>query len=154
MDQFNMLSRMQMAQSSIELKGSSFTLTVLHIHDEDPEAIKKAIQEKIDQAPEFLRNAPVVFNVTGLLNANTILSCYKIISEAGLKIVGVSGCTNTKLRQAITDIGLPLLSEGQNQKTQRVSVKTNRLGYSGESEHKCHKLRSEPLPCGSVLPSF
>lgn len=118
MGQFNMLGRMQMAQSSIELKGSSFTLTVLHIHNEDPEAIKKAIQEKIDQAPDFLRNAPIVFNVTGLLDANTILSCYKIISEAGLKIVGVSGCTNTKLRQAITDIGLPLLSEGQKQKTQ------------------------------------
>ncbi len=67
MGQFNMLSRMQMTQSPIELKGSSFTLTVLHIHNEDPEAIKKAIQEKIDQAPDFLRNAPVVFNVAGLL---------------------------------------------------------------------------------------
>ncbi|WP_063656276.1 septum site-determining protein MinC [Candidatus Arsenophonus triatominarum] len=111
-----------MAQSPIELKGSSFTLTVLHIHNEDPEAIKKAIQEKIDQAPEFLRNAPVVFNVTGLLDVNTILSCYKIISQTGLKIVGVSGCTNTKLRQAITDIGLPLLSEGQNKKTANIAT--------------------------------
>ncbi|HGJ5875463.1 MAG TPA: septum site-determining protein MinC [Arsenophonus sp.] len=114
-----------MAQSPIELKGSSFTLTVLHIHDEDPEAIKKAIQEKIDQAPEFLRNAPVVFNATDISEASTILSCYRIISETGLKIVGVSGCTNTKLRQSITKAGLPLLSEGQNQKTQNKKAANN-----------------------------
>lgn len=111
-----MLSRMQTAQSPIELKGSSFTLTVLYIHNKNPEAIKKAIQEKIAQSPEFLINAPIVFNVTGLLDVNTIFSCYKIIRETGLKVVGVSGCINNKLRQAIADIALPLLNEGKNQK--------------------------------------
>ncbi|MDT9587695.1 MAG: septum site-determining protein MinC [Candidatus Arsenophonus melophagi] len=105
-----------MTESSIELKGGSFTLTVLHIHNQEPESIKKAIQEKINKAPFFLRKVPIVFNITGLLDMNTILFYYQIISNTGLKIVGITGCTNMTLRKAIIDFGLPLLSEGKNQK--------------------------------------
>ncbi|WMY96268.1 MAG: septum site-determining protein MinC [Arsenophonus sp.] len=113
-----------MTQSPIELKGSSFTLSVLYIYDEDPITIKEAIQEKINQAPDFFKNAPVVFNITSLLKASTILSYYKIISETGLKIVGITGCTNIKLRQAISNAGLPLLTEGQKKKNHN-KKKTN-----------------------------
>ncbi|AMA65212.1 Septum site-determining protein MinC [Candidatus Arsenophonus lipoptenae] len=121
-----------MTESLIELKGSNFTLTVLHIYNEDPEVIKKAIQEKIDQAPTFLKNAPIILNVNGILNVNSILSCYRIITNTGLKIVGISGCTNTKLRQLITDIGLPLLlSEDQNRKLyNKKNSNTNTTEYS------------------------
>ncbi|BGI51016.1 MAG: septum site-determining protein MinC [Arsenophonus endosymbiont of Ceratovacuna japonica] len=109
-----MLDQMQITQSPIELKGSIFTITVLHIYNKDYNIIKKAIQEKIDQAPNFLKNAPIIFNVNSILDINIILSYYKIISDTGLKIVGICGCANSKLRKAINDIGLPLLSKGEN----------------------------------------
>ncbi len=44
-----------MSQSPIELKGSSFTLSVVHLHDSRPEVIRQALQEKVDQAPAFLK---------------------------------------------------------------------------------------------------
>lgn len=56
-----------MSNTPIELKGSSFTLSVVHLHDAHPEVIRKALEEKIAQAPAFLKNAPVVVNVAGLM---------------------------------------------------------------------------------------
>lgn len=46
-----------MSQSPIELKGSSFTLSVVHLHNSQPEVIRQALQEKVEQAPAFLKNA-------------------------------------------------------------------------------------------------
>ncbi|KAE9771010.1 septum site-determining protein MinC, partial [Escherichia coli] len=53
-----------MSNTPIELKGSSFTLSVVHLHDAHPEVIRKALAEKIAQAPAFLKNAPVVVNIS------------------------------------------------------------------------------------------
>jgi septum formation inhibitor MinC len=55
-----------MSNTPIELKGSSFTLSVVHLHDAKPEVIRQALEDKIAQAPAFLKHAPVVINVSGL----------------------------------------------------------------------------------------
>ncbi len=47
-----------MSQSPIELKGSSFTLSVVHLHDSRPEVIRQALQEKVDQAPRISEKRP------------------------------------------------------------------------------------------------
>ncbi|KAA9001771.1 septum site-determining protein MinC [Affinibrenneria salicis] len=102
-----------MSQTPIELKGSSFTLSVVHVHDAQPEVIYQALQEKVEQAPAFLKNAPVVINVSAVDTALDWLPVQQAISSAGLHVVGVSGCKDERLRQAIADAGLPLLSEGK-----------------------------------------
>ena len=55
-----------MSNTPIELKGSSFTLSVVHLHEAEPEVIRQALEDKIAQAPAFLKHAPVVVNVSGL----------------------------------------------------------------------------------------
>ena len=55
-----------MSQSPIDLKGSSFTLSVLHLHSEEPKLIRQALQDNVSQAPDFLKNAPVVINIADL----------------------------------------------------------------------------------------
>ncbi len=55
-----------MSNTPIELKGSSFTLSVVHLHDAKPEVIRQALEDKIAQAPAFLKHAPVVVNVSDL----------------------------------------------------------------------------------------
>ncbi|EBK2214790.1 septum site-determining protein MinC, partial [Salmonella enterica subsp. enterica serovar Schwarzengrund] len=37
--------------SPIDLKGSNFTLSVLHLNNEDPQIIEQAVREKVSQAP-------------------------------------------------------------------------------------------------------
>ncbi len=106
-----------MSQSPIELKGSSFTLSVVHLHDSRPEVIRQALQEKVDQAPAFLKNAPVVINVATLPNGANWKDLQQAVTSAGLRIVGISGCQDERQKRAIARAGLPLLSEGKGQKT-------------------------------------
>ncbi|MBJ7220706.1 MULTISPECIES: septum site-determining protein MinC [unclassified Brenneria] len=105
-----------MSQTPIELKGSSFTLSVVHLHDPQPEVIYQALQEKIEQAPAFLKNAPVVINVAALTADIDWIKLQQAISSTGLHVVGISGCKDEQLKQVITQAGLPLLSEGKEQR--------------------------------------
>lgn len=105
-----------MSQSPIELKGSSFTLSVLHLHSEEPKLIKKALQDKVSQAPDFLKNAPVVINIADLTTNADLYSIHKAIISVGLRVVGISGCTDPLLRKKVNDAGLPVLNEGKAKK--------------------------------------
>lgn len=107
-----------MSQTPIELKGSSFTLSVIHLHHTQPEVVSQALQDKIDQAPAFLKNAPVVLNVSSLNGAVNWKEMQQAIAATGLRIVGVSGCKDDALKRMITCAGLPVLSEGKESKPQ------------------------------------
>ncbi|MDE1186953.1 MAG: septum site-determining protein MinC [Pantoea sp.] len=105
-----------MSQTPIEFKGSSFTLSVVHLHHSQPEVIRQALQDKIDQAPGFLKNAPVVLNVSALNGDINWKQMQQAISATGLRIVGVSGCKDDALKKMIARAGLPVLSEGSDRK--------------------------------------
>ena len=102
-----------MSNTPIELKGSSFTLSVLHIHDAQPEVILQALQEKVSQAPAFLKNAPVVVNVASLDGSVDWKKVQQAVISSGLRVVGISGCKNEALKKEIERAGLPLLTEGK-----------------------------------------
>lgn len=147
-----------MSQTPIELKGSNFTLSVIHVHDVQPEEIRRAIEEKIEQAPGFLKNAPVVINVADL-NCDTP---WEVLSQAvlvtGLHVVGVSGCGNSKLKQKIIRSGLPLLTEGKALKRSvaeasvqtLTAVKTLLINTSVRSGQQIYARNSDLIVTNSV----
>ncbi|NIF21873.1 MULTISPECIES: septum site-determining protein MinC [Pantoea] len=102
-----------MSQTPIELKGSSFTLSVVHLHQAQPEVIRQALQEKIAQAPQFLKNAPVVLNVAGLEGPVNWKQLQQAVLATGLRIIGVSGCKDETLKRTLTRAGIPVLTEGK-----------------------------------------
>lgn len=106
-----------MSISPIELKGSNFTLSVVQLHHTDPAIVRKALEEKVSQAPAFLKNAPVVVNVASLTSEVNWRQMQQAILATGLLIVGVSGCKDEQLKRIITHSGLPVLSEGKEHKT-------------------------------------
>ncbi|OFC61019.1 septum site-determining protein MinC [Candidatus Erwinia dacicola] len=105
-----------MSQSPIELKGSSFTLSVVHLHHTDPDTVRRALKEKVSQAPAFLKNAPVVVNVSSLSREVNWRLMQQAIVATGLHIVGISGCKDEQLKRMIALSGLPVLNEGKEQK--------------------------------------
>jgi len=102
-----------MSNTPIELKGSSFTLSVVHLHEAEPEVIRQALEDKIAQAPAFLKHAPVVVNVSGLESPVNWSALQKVVASTGLRIIGVSGCKDARLKAEIDEMGLPLLTEGK-----------------------------------------
>ena len=52
----------------------------------EPQVIRQAISEKIAQAPQFLKNAPVVINVSALADENID---FKKLTDLPTKSVGI-----------------------------------------------------------------
>ena len=111
-----------MSNTPIELKGSSFTLSVIHLHDANPEVIRQALEDKVAQAPAFLKHAPVVINVSGLEAPFNWKLLLQAVSSTGLRIVGISGCKDTELKAEIERAGLPLLNEGKEKASRAAPV--------------------------------
>jgi len=111
-----------MSNTPIELKGSSFTLSVVHLHDAKPEVIRQALEDKIAQAPAFLQHAPVVINISALDEAVNWSALHKAIASTGLRVIGVSGCKQAELKAEIDRAGLPLLTEGKENPRQPPAV--------------------------------
>jgi len=51
---------------AFELKAASFTLPVIRLLGVDMDAVAEQLGAKVDQAPDFFRNTPVVIDLSGL----------------------------------------------------------------------------------------
>ncbi len=113
-----------MSNTPIELKGSSFTLSVVHLHEAEPKVIHQALEDKIAQAPHF-KTCPVVLNVSALEAPVNWSAMHKAVSATGLRVIGVSGCKDAQLKAEIEKMGLPILTEGKEKR--RVQLPHRRL---------------------------
>lgn len=139
-----------MSQTPIEFKGSSFTLSVVHLHHSQPEVIRQALQDKIDQAPAFLQNAPVVLNVSALNGDINWKQMQQAVIATGLRIVGVSGCKDEALKKMIARAGLPVLSEGkENRKRAEATVAETALPVAAPVVEGAGKTRIINTPVRS-----
>ncbi|MDN2480821.1 septum site-determining protein MinC [Vibrio agarivorans] len=98
-----------MAQTP-DLKGSSFTLSVLHLADIDVDGNLTFLREKTEQAPAFFAHAPVVINVSQSskdIDFNTLKSG---ILDVGMFPVGVTGCRDKRQQTLAVEAGLAVMT--------------------------------------------
>ncbi|MBO1519422.1 septum site-determining protein MinC [Oceanisphaera pacifica] len=107
-----------MAEHGIELKGSSFTLSVVHIASHDITEVKRLLAEKIAVAPDFFRAAPLVINIEKLQQTPDFISLADAFKELNLVPVGVTGAQNDEIRAAARAAGLAIVSTGKAAVTQ------------------------------------
>jgi septum site-determining protein MinC len=100
-----------MLKTSIELKGSNFTLLVMYLNNHNIDLINESLYKKIQECPKFFKNAPVIVNVSGLCNVSDWKKIQEIIMSHGFFVIGVSGCEDKTLKRIIINSGLPILSE-------------------------------------------
>ncbi|QCI18867.1 septum site-determining protein MinC [Buchnera aphidicola] len=103
-----------MQKTSIEIKGSNFTLLVLYIKSNNIDLINQSLNEKIQEYPHFFKNAPVILNVSHLsLNEINWKKIREVIISHNFFIVGVTGCKDNHFKKIIINSGLPVLLEGK-----------------------------------------
>ncbi len=93
-----------------DLKGSSFTLSVLHLSDNQIAHTVQFLQEKIAQAPAFFANAPVVINVAKVEGDIDYPALKQGISQAGLIPVGVTGCKDKRSQNLAVEAGFAVMT--------------------------------------------
>ncbi|WP_133406733.1 septum site-determining protein MinC [Parashewanella tropica] len=102
-----------MLESNLELKGSSFTLSVLHIKSADLEKIRNELAEKLAIAPQFFLGAPLVLNLEAVaLSELNLIELKQLLNEYDLIIVGVTGGSEQQHNSA-KEIGLATMKAGK-----------------------------------------
>jgi len=100
-----------MADQSIKFKGTSFTLSVIHIENDAAMAnLHTFIADKVSQAPAFFKSAPVVVNVANLAEDIDFKTIQCVISENGMNLVGIEGCQTAEQKLTVREAGLSVIS--------------------------------------------
>lgn len=101
--------------NAFDLKGSSFTLPVLHLLKTDMEAVSRQLSEKVEQAPDFFNNAPMVIDLQSLREPGTDVDFALLIGLLrghGLIPIGVRGGNDEQSAMA-SAMELAILGEGR-----------------------------------------
>lgn len=93
-----------------DLKGSSFTLSVLHLSDNDVDKTIHFLQEKVTQAPAFFAHAPVVINISKVDGDIDFTRLKDGISVAGMIPVGVTGCKDKRTENLASEAEFAIMS--------------------------------------------
>ncbi|WP_057831378.1 septum site-determining protein MinC [Colwellia sp. TT2012] len=133
-----------MADASIEFKGSSFTLSVLHLKTSVLADIRADLTHKVAQAPDFFYRVPVVVNVEKINDSINYQGIKTLIEEFDFTFVGFTGVIAKAQRQLIRDLGYSFVNtakantatkakmskEAVVAKTESVAVTTQRHLYT------------------------
>lgn len=102
-------------QAPFELKGSLFTLTVMHLYQTDPGVISRYLEQKIKQAPIFFNGAPVIIDLKALATVPSqadFVNLYDLLRRHGMISVAVRNGTD-EMHAAAAGAGLPVMPEGR-----------------------------------------
>lgn len=100
-----------MLDVEFQLKGSAITLVVLAISRYNAKTLREQLKEKIDQAPQFFENSPLLINLDKLENPDDLKKPQSLIKDCrdlGLQPLGFSGVPET-LQASVAATGLPVL---------------------------------------------
>lgn len=90
-------------KNAIALKGGMFTLTTIQVLTTDLKLISEALEEKINQAPQFFQYAPVILDISHLKDAATLdfYSLVHTLRSKKLIPVGIKGTDKTNKETAV-----------------------------------------------------
>ena len=83
--------RQNQENNPFEVRASSISLPALRLFTGDLDAIVESLEDKIRQAPEFFRDAPVVIDVSGLEEDVGLAELCGILRGRGMVPVGIRG---------------------------------------------------------------
>ncbi len=125
-----------------DLKGSSFTLSVLHLSDNNVEQAIHFLQEKVDQAPGFFASAPVVINIDKVTNDVDFKQLKKGIQQTGMIPVGISGSKDKRIQNQASDAGFAIMTASK----PVASTKKNTSSQKDMALSEQQPLSTQPAP--------
>jgi len=127
----------QSGRAAVELKGSVFTLPILHIQTTSISDIEAELAQRLSKALKFFENAPVVIDLNVIKTASQdfdFRGLMKLLSQQHLIPVGVKNGSN-QLNALAVSAGLAILKNGVTQ--QAIEEKTTfREPAAAQSENQ------------------
>jgi len=114
-----------MADASIEFKGSSFTLSVLHLKTSELADIRIDLDKKVAQAPDFFYLVPLVVNIEKLTCSIDYNAIKSLITEFNFTFVGFTGSVDKDQRKLIRELGFTFVNTTKAQATKINTTSSN-----------------------------
>lgn len=99
-----------MADASIEFKGTSFTLSVIHLKTSNLANIQADLEKKIAQAPDFFYLVPVVVSIEQLDSVVDYQAIKSLLESFNFTFVGFTGETLKEQRSQIRALGFSFIN--------------------------------------------
>ena len=106
-----------MVERDNELKGTTFTISVLHLSDGNPDRIRQLLEAKVAQAPQFFNCAPLVLNVERLGDIPDFEQLRELVESEDFVLVGITGARDETMKAAAKAAGLAVMVSGKSRKT-------------------------------------
>lgn len=105
-----------MVERDNELKGTTFTISVLHLSDGNPDRIRQLLEAKVAQAPQFFNCAPLVLNVERLGDIPDFEQLRELVESEDFVLVGITGARDEAMKTAAKAAGLAVMVSGKSRK--------------------------------------
>ncbi|MGE6291363.1 septum site-determining protein MinC [Aeromonas media] len=105
-----------MVERDNELKGTTFTISVLHLSDGNPDRIRQLLEAKVAQAPQFFNCAPLVLNVERLSEIPDFERLRELVESEDFVLVGITGARDEAMKTAAKAAGLAVMVSGKSRK--------------------------------------
>ncbi len=136
---------------AFELKASSFTLPVIRLLGLDMDAVEAQLGSKVEQAPGFFRNTPVVVDLSGLPKEGGALAFPQLVGTLrglGMIPVGVRG-GDAAQNEAARAMELAIL--GDNTRASRQQASEPAPDHDDGGATATHAQQAGGAEVGSVL---
>lgn len=107
-----------MVERDNELKGTTFTISVLHLSDGNPTRIRQLLEAKVAQAPQFFNCAPLVLNVERLEAIPDFEQLRELVESEDFVLVGITGARDEAMKTAAKAAGLAVMVSGKSRKAE------------------------------------
>lgn len=107
-----------MVERDNELKGTTFTISVLHLSDANPVRIRQLLAAKVALAPQFFNCAPLVINVERLAEIPDFEQLRELVEAEDFVLVGITGARDETMKTAAKVAGLAVMVSGKSRKTE------------------------------------
>ena len=98
-----------MVERDNELKGTTFTISVLHLSDGNPARIRQLLEAKVAQAPQFFNCAPLVLNVERLEAIPDFEQLRELVESEDFVLVGITGARDEAMKTAAKAAGIAVM---------------------------------------------
>lgn len=107
-----------MVERDNELKGTTFTISVLHLSDGNPARIRQLLAAKVALAPQFFNCAPLVINVERLAAIPDFEQLRELVESEDFVLVGITGARDEAMKTAAKAAGLAVMVSGKSRKAE------------------------------------
>jgi septum site-determining protein MinC len=114
-----------MADASIEFKGTSFTLTVLHLKTSKLVDIRADLAKKILQAPDFFYLVPIMVDIEKVDCAIDYQAIKALVEEFKFTFVGFTGSLPKEQRKLIRELGFSFVNTARVDTSKKASIADN-----------------------------